>query len=117
MKLRTILLILALLSIASISTAGYLYYASLKASVLEEARQEAISQTQTLALHIDATLSEHQKSAKALAGLKELHQALKEQNESKIKAANMMLEHFHQALNVDVCYLMDKQGNTIVNLP
>ena len=115
MKLRTILLILALLSLVSISTGGYLYYSSLKESALEEVHRETISRIQIIASHIDSTLVEHQKSVKALAGLKELQQALEDKIESKILKANMILDHFHQALNVDVCYLMDEQGNTVAS--
>jgi len=115
MKLRNILLILAFLSLASISMGGYIYYSSLKESTLEQIHQKVISRTRIIALHIDSTLAENQKSVKALAGLKELHQALEDRDERKILKANMILDHFHKALNVEVCYLMDEQGNTVAS--
>ena len=103
MKLRIILLILALLSLASIATGGYFYYSTLKGFAVEEDHREGIFSPQAIAIHINSNLSERQKSVKALAGLKELHQALEDKDESKILKANMILDHFHQALNVDVC--------------
>jgi PAS domain S-box-containing protein len=115
MKLRTILLILALLSLFSVSAGGYIYYVSMKKSSLERDHQEGMIRTQLIADHIDSFLSERQKTVKAFAGLKELHQALADKDESKILEANMILEHFQQALNVDVCYLMDEQGNTVAS--
>lgn len=51
----------------------------------------------------------------AFAGLNELEQALADQEESNISEANRILDHFRQALSVDVCYLMDIQGNTIAS--
>ncbi len=118
MKLRNILLILAflsLVSLVSISAGGYLYYVSLKKSSLDRAHQEAMIRTQLIADHIDSFLSERQKTIKAFAGLKELHQALADKEKSNILEANLILDHFRQALNVDVCYLMDEQGNTVAS--
>lgn len=115
MKLRTILLILALISIATISIGGYLYYSSLKDYAFEQAHQEGMSQIQIIASHINSTLDEHQKSVKALAELKELGQVLEDKDESNLLKANIILDHFHQALNADACYLMDEQGNTVAS--
>ena len=115
MKVRTILLILALLSFCSISSGGYLYYSSLKKSALKESNREAISITKTIAHHIATTLSEHQKSVKALAGIKELKQALVGKDINKIAKANSLLDLFNNSFKVSVCYLMDHNGNTIAS--
>jgi len=115
MKVRTILVILSLLSLFSVSAAGYFYYSSLRKSALEEANQEAISKTEIIAHNIASNLSKHQKSVKALAGLKELQQALAEKDVNKIEKANLILDHFHNALKVSVCYLMDKNGVTVAS--
>lgn len=115
MKIRTILLILALLSFIPITTGGYIYYSVLKESTLKQASREAIIQTKTVANRIASKMTERQKTVRALAGLDQLQQALEHKNANKIKKANRILDNFHQALNVDVCYLMDKQGNTIAS--
>jgi C4-dicarboxylate-specific signal transduction histidine kinase len=115
MKLRNILLILAFLSLVSISAGGYLYFVSLKKNSQDRAHQEAMTVTQLIADHIDSFLSERQKTLKAFAGLRELQQALADKEERSILEANLILDHFQQALNVDVCYLMDEQGNTVAS--
>ena len=115
MKIRTILFILALLSFVSMSTGGYLYYTSLKKSALKEAHREATLLTKITAHYITSNLSEHQKSVKALAGLDELQQALEYKNTGTLNEVNAILDHFHQALNVSVCYLMDNKGTTIAS--
>lgn len=115
MKLRTILIILALLSFVSMSTGGYLYYTSLKKAAVKEAHREAISRTKIIAQHIASNLSEYQKSVEALAGLDELQHALEYNNASKMNEVNTILDHFHQALHVSVCYLMNNKGTTIAS--
>jgi PAS domain S-box-containing protein len=115
MKLRTILLVLALLAFLSASVGGYLYYSSLKESAFKEAERQATSHTKTIRNLISSALSENQKAVKALAGLKELQIALLRPNEANLTKANSELDHFQHALEVSVCYLMGKDGNTIAS--
>ncbi len=80
MNLRTIILVLALLSFLSTSLGGYLYYSSLQKSSLIDARKEANELTGRVANNIDFHLAEHQRSAKVLAGLHEIQQAFLSKN-------------------------------------
>jgi PAS domain S-box-containing protein len=115
MKIRTILIILASLSFISMSSGGYLYYSSLKESGLKEAYREAGSRTKVIADHIASNLSEYQKSVKALANLKELKNLLISKDEINLEEANQILDHFKNALDVSICYIMDHTGNTIAS--
>lgn len=116
MKLRVILIALASLAFLSVWIGGYLYYSSLKESAFEEAYREVVSHANTIKNHISSFLFENQKSVRALAGLKELQQALsKKKDDNSLAKANSILDHFKNALAVDVCYLMDHDGTTIAS--
>ena len=66
--------------------------------------------------HIESSFAFQQKGVKALAGLSELKSALANKTDPNIiAAANNMLTNFQDALQADVCYLMDQDGNTIAS--
>ncbi|UCG13056.1 MAG: PAS domain S-box protein [Deltaproteobacteria bacterium] len=115
MRLRTILLVLALLAFLFASIGGYLYYSALKESAFKEADRQTASHAKRLRSHVVSTLSENQKAVKALAGLRELERALVSPSEINLRKTNFILDHFHDALEVSVCYLMDRDGNTIAS--
>ena len=115
MKLRIILLVLSLLAFLSASTGGYLYYRSLKESAFEDANKEVALDGVKIKNHLSSFLSEYLKSAKALSGIKELHQVLLDSHDESLARANSVLDHFHDSLNVDVCYLMTDYGYTIAS--
>lgn len=115
MKLRIILLILSLLTLLSASAGGYLYYSSLKKSAFKEANRQAALHAETIKNHLSSFLGENLKSVEALAGLRELQQALSGADDGSLAKANSILDHFNNALDVDVCYLMGHDGNTIAS--
>ncbi len=115
MKLRMILIILALLAFLSASIGGYFYYSSLQEAAFREAKRQAVSNAETIKTHISSFLYENLKSVRALAGLEELQQALTRKDNNAIFRANAILDHFNNALRVDVCYLMDRDGKTIAS--
>ncbi len=115
MKLRVIILVLALLSFLSTSIGGYLYYSSLKNAAQEESFYRADELVKDMADLIDFSLAEHQKSVKTLAGLKEIQNALIGKSPDSLAKANSILDHFQDTLEVSVCYLMDNNGNTIAS--
>lgn len=112
MKLRIILLVLSLLAFLSATSGGYLYYSSLKESAIKEAERQAVARLEMIKTNLSSLLSEHRKSAKALAGMKEVSGYLLNPNAATIKEANSILDHFKDSLGVEVCYLIDKKGNT-----
>ena len=115
MKLRVIIIVLALLSFLSTSIGGYLYYSSLKNAALEEAFYRSDELLEDLSARIDFYLGEHLKSVRTLAGLKDIQDALESNGPWAMAKANSILNHFQKTLEVNVCYLMDKNGNTIVS--
>jgi PAS domain S-box-containing protein len=114
-KLRIILLVLSLLAFLSASIAGYLYHSSLKKTEFKEAEKQVAVQAERIKSSLSTYLSENLKSVKALAGLQELEQALVGKDETALAKANSLLDHFRESLDADVCYLMDRKGNTVAS--
>jgi len=115
MKLRAILIILSLTAFLSAGTGGYLYYSSIKNSAFEEANRQAVFHAETIRNHLSSFLRENLNSVKALAGLKELPEALLRIDKAPLARVNSILDLFRNAYQVDVCYLIDRQGNTIAS--
>ncbi|RJR16314.1 MAG: sensor domain-containing diguanylate cyclase [Nitrospiraceae bacterium] len=115
MKLRSILIIMALIALLSALAGGAFYYFSLLESELEYAHKDADGITARQAGRIDSRLAEHQKSAMALAGLPELEQALLQRSPLFMTKANVLLDHFRNSFEASVCYLMDSHGITVAS--
>lgn len=115
MRLRVILLVLSLLAFFSAAVAGYQYYASSKKAAFKEADRKALVQAETLRNRISSFLFENMKTVKVLAGLKEMNTALSQRDKKHIQAADAILDHFNDALQTDVSYLIDKNGFTIAS--
>jgi C4-dicarboxylate-specific signal transduction histidine kinase len=115
MKLRLIILVLALLSFLSTAVGGYLYYSSLRNSALEESFYKADELVKDMADHIDFYLAEHKRSIETLAGLKEIQEAMVSRDSESMAKANEILDHFKDTLELSVCYMMDAEGNTIAS--
>ena len=115
MKLRMILIVLSLMAFLSAGTGGYLYYSSIKNAALEEANRQAVFHTETIKSHLSFFLYENLNSVRALAGLKELPNALAKRDEDTLSRINSILDHFKNTYQVDVCYVIDRDGNTIAS--
>jgi PAS domain S-box-containing protein len=114
-KLRIILLIFSLLTVLSASTGGYLYYSSLKTAAFQEAERQTASHANMITKNLSFSLSENIKPVKTLAQMEELRIALIQHSDHTLAKANAMLDRFNENLGTDVCYLMDRQGNTIAS--
>ena len=115
MKLRMILIVLSLMAFLSAWTGGYLYYSSIKNAALEEANRQAVFHTETIKSHLSFFLYENLNSVRALAGLKELPNALSKKDEDSPAGINFILDHFKNTYQADVCYVIDHDGNTIAS--
>lgn len=115
MRIRTILLVMSLLAFLSASVGGYLYYSSLREAAVKDAERQAQTRLVMLKKNLSSALSENIKPVKALAGMKELPQALSHPDKAALKKANAILDHMQKTLDVEVCYLIDRQGNTIAS--
>ena len=69
MKLRIIILILALFAFVSASAGGILYYYSFRNAAFEKAESDADAHIEQLTRQLSTFLSEHVKTARTLAGL------------------------------------------------
>ncbi len=115
MKLRIILMVLSLLAFLSATAGGYLYYSSLKESAFKEAERQAVARLEMIKTNLSSLLSEHRKSVKTLAGMKEVSEYLINPGEVTIRAANNLLDHFRESMDVGVCYLINSKGDTIAS--
>jgi PAS domain S-box-containing protein len=115
MKLRIILLVLSLLGFLSASTGGYLYYSSLKESAFREANRQSSANLDLIKKNLSAYLSENIKPVKALAGMEGLLEMLVRPSDESQRRANTILDLYKEALEVDVCYLMNHEGTTIAS--
>jgi PAS domain S-box-containing protein len=113
MRLRIIILILALFAFLSASTGGWLYYFSYREAAFQKTESDAYSRLTLLTRQLTTHLSEHIKPVKTLAGMKELQAALNTTNLETIFQANQILDHFTDSLDLDVSYIMDKNGITL----
>lgn len=115
MNVRTIVAVLALLSLLSIATGGYLYFHSLRESAANEAEREFAVRSEGFRKQIQRLLSTYQRETSALASFEELQSALLDRTDENVAKANRILDHFADGLAYDVCYLMDVTGNTIAS--
>lgn len=115
MKIRTIIFALVLLSFFTVLAGGYLYYSSLKRSEVSEVSRDADTMIKTFAERIDLNLLNHQKMTKGFAVAVELQEALRHRSPESAAKANAVLDYFQDGFHADVCYLMDRAGNTIAS--
>jgi len=113
MRLRIIILILALFAFLSASTGGWLYYFSYRDAAFQKTESNAYTRLTLLTRQLSTHLSEHIKPVKTLSGIRELRSALETTNLETIFQANQILDHFTRSLDLDVCYLLDKTGTTL----
>jgi PAS domain S-box-containing protein len=115
MRLRIIIFVLALLAFLSATTGGWLYYHSFKEAALQKAETNSKSRLELIQRQLSTYLSEHIKSVKALANIKECQIALAKPTVDSIKNANNILDNFNNALDIEVTYILDIKGNTIAS--
>ncbi|MBF0377247.1 MAG: hypothetical protein HQK72_07165 [Desulfamplus sp.] len=138
MKLRIIISVLAILAVLSASAGGGLYYYSLKKTAFQHAESHANKRLELFNKQLVSSLSEHVKPVKAFSGLEELEHFLSNIDKVKLNGINALttdnrikldnpafissyekinaiLDNFAYSLNLEVCYLMDKNGTTIAS--
>lgn len=113
MRLRIIILMLALFAFLSALSGGFLYYYSFRKAALQKTEADAYSRLELLTDQLSSYLSEHIKPVKALSGVRELKTALLDTNLDSLYQANQVLDNFTRSLDLEVSYLMDKNGITL----
>jgi len=115
MRLRLILIVLSLLAFFSATAGGAFYYSVLKESAFKEAERQAFSRLEMIQKNLSSMLSENIKPVRTLAGIEEIIAFLSASDQNSLASANGVLDHFNSTLDADVCYLMDRQGNTVAS--
>ncbi len=115
MNVRSIVLILALFSLISTATGGYLYYDSAHNSAVKEAKREIIQRTDDLKNDIVGLISVNQNKVQTMARFERLQKALLNQDQVTLSLANRVLDHFAESSASEVCYLMNSSGKTIAS--
>lgn len=113
MRLRMIILILALFAFLSASTGGWLYYFSYQEAAFQKTEANAYNRLGLLTRQMSTHLSEHIKPVKTLSQIRELRIALETTNLETIFQANQVLDNFTRSLDLDVSYLLDINGVTL----
>ena len=113
MRLRLIIIILSVFAFLSASAGGWLYYYSYREAVFEKRESDARANLNLLARQVSMHLSEHVKPVKTLSVTKEVVNALKHTNLESIYRANKLLDLFAATMDLDVAYLLDREGITL----
>jgi C4-dicarboxylate-specific signal transduction histidine kinase/ActR/RegA family two-component response regulator len=104
---------MALIAVLSSGISCGLIYAAMQKKSYETARANAVNYTRNIQFRVRLLLSENMKIVRALAGLREVSDFLVSPNHSGLENVNQALDTFKQALNIDVCYLMNRNGLTL----
>ena len=115
MNTRIIVLILALFSLISTATGGYLYYHSAQKSAVKETERGLAQATEDLKDNIVEIITLNQNQVKAMSLLERIQKALPNQDQATLSQANRALDAFAEGFALDVCYLMDSSGKTIAS--
>ncbi len=113
MRLRTIILFLAIIAFFSATTGGILYYYSFRKAAFQKNEAEAYARMKQLTDQLSSLLSEHTKPVKTMASMETLQTVLKDKNLKTIYNTNQVLDRFTRTLDVEVSYLMDHNGVTL----
>jgi C4-dicarboxylate-specific signal transduction histidine kinase len=115
MNTRTIVLILALLTLISTAIGGYLYYHSNQKAVIKEIDSNFAQATEELKQDIVEIITLNQNQVKAMSLIARIQKALVNQDQATLSLANTALDQFAEGFAHDVCYLMDISGKTIAS--
>lgn len=115
LKLRTILLVLSLFAFLSAATGGYLYYSALREAAQTEAERQAITRVELIRKNLSSMLLQNIRPVRALSRMDEMLELLVRPSRESLDRANAVLDIFKDSLEVDVCYLMNHEGNTVAS--
>ncbi len=115
MKLRSIILVLALLAFMVTIIGGYLYYTSLRDFSISESHRKAEARLKKSTSYISSFLIANRKAVKSLAGLRESKQIFDNYTPDNLVRLNEVLDLFAESFQVEVCYLLNAYGVTIAS--
>ncbi len=115
MKLRSIVLIMSWLALASTLVGGYFYYNASKKAAVEKVKTQARWHAEAIGDIIEDRVSNHMRLMLSLSRQKEIRNALAAESHNGLFEANLILDNFNTSFDASVSYLMNRQGNTIAS--
>jgi len=112
---RLIILILVLSSLILIFTTGFFYYSYVKKNILADIEKRMNLQLETACDYLSTFISENLNTSKALAGMDTIKNVFRDSNSNNKSEVVKVLNIFRNSYEVDVCYLIDKNGNAIAS--
>jgi len=113
MRLKIIIMVLAIFAFISATTGSLLYYYSFRKAAFQKTEADAYSRLNLLADQLSYYLSEHIKPVKVFSEIRELRTVLLHRNNSSIDNADYILDSFKNCLDLEVAYIMDKNAVTV----
>ena len=113
MPLRSILVILALMSLLAVGGGGFFLTTHLSKTAWEVAHRHARMTADMISREIDFYLAHSQKTAITLAGLPQVHAPHGQTDEAYLDNLNTLLRDFCNNEGAALCYLMDSAGTTL----
>ncbi len=83
--------------------------------MFKEAERQAQTRLVMLKKNLSSFLAENIKPVKAMAGMVGLRLALTGKEQAAVARANAVLDHFQSTLDAEVCYLMNRRGDTVAS--
>ncbi len=112
-KLRLIIIILALQAVLFAAIGAFLLFSSYQGAAIQKAEQQVLTKALMVKRNLNSFLTQHIKPVRTLSRMEELSRALHRPDTRTLEQANAILDIFQASLDVDVCYLMDRNGRTI----
>ncbi len=115
MHLRTILLLLAIISLGTVGTGGYFIASQLTDTAWDVAWNHTDKTAAMVRKQVEFYLAQHRRFSVALSGVSQLGTARIQKDDTALKSVNRALDHHCSSLKGAVCYLMDREGKTIAS--
>ncbi|MDP8218151.1 MAG: hypothetical protein P9M03_05445, partial [Candidatus Theseobacter exili] len=115
MKLRAILIVIALIAVLSIAFGGIYFVTSLRKSIITIHERKADFNTQFIRDNIERFIEMNDRSVLALASIEEVKTVLESPDSKTIADVNIILDKFRDIYEAEACYLMDAKGKTIAS--
>jgi len=115
MKLQSILLTIAIVAVLSICAGGFVYLSSTRENSFNIFEQRAYNHLENIKNHISNMIKENIRVVRVLADHEELVSTMLYTGEDALREANTLLDLFKEATEANVCYIMNRQGETVAS--
>ena len=110
---RLFILFFALLAVLISGVAGYGYYVTNRDLAFKAAPDEATFHLEIVRVEVLSDLERHAKAVRALAIFHRLQDVLQDRAPATVERVNGFLRYLEQTLEVDVCYVLDRDGTAV----